>query len=310
MFTLRLVSVALSFYILAYCGLSLGVSLSWRLTAKLWRSFTPSGTADFLFGLRLFPLLGALAITAVYVVPSYLVLEPVGIDEPVGPILVVLTGGAFASLLAGFFRITDAQRRTSQLVSQWMDGAKPTELPAPVLRLPHHDPILTVAGIFAPRVLVSESAARILSRKELEVALRHELAHIHHRDNLKKLLFRFASFPAMARLESAWAETSEMAADDAAVSSSLEALDLASALVKLSRFAPVQPSRAITSALLPVGGASLSVRLGRLFNWARREKRRRTSYIVPSIAAIGMVAFLTYRPMLSAAHAMTEWLVR
>lgn len=310
MFTLRLVSVALSFYILAYCGLSLGVSVGWRLTAKLWRSFTPAAAADFLFGLRLFPLLGALAITAVYVVPSYLVLEPVYIDEPVGPMLVVLTAGAFASLLAGVLRTAGAQRRTSQVLLQWVDGAKLTELPTPVLRLLHHDPILTVAGIFAPRVLVSETAASILTRKELEVALRHELAHIHRRDNLKKLLVHFASFPAMAPLESAWVETSEMAADDAAVSSSLEALDLASALVKLSRFAPVQPSCTISSTLLPGSGASLSVRLGRLFNWARPEKRKRTSYIVPSVAAIGIVAFLTYRPMLAAAHAMTEWLVR
>jgi len=310
MFTLRLASVALSFYILAYCGLSLCISLGWRLTTKLWRSFAPAGAADFLFGLRLFPLLGALALTAVYVVPSYLVLEPVHIDEPVGPMLVVLTAGAFACLLAGILRTADAQRRTSQVLSRWVAGAKLTELPTPVLRLLHHDPILTVAGIFAPQVLVSETAASILTRKELEVALRHELAHIHHRDNLKKLLFRFATFPAMARLESAWVETSEMAADDAAVSNPSEALDLASALIKLSRFAPVQSSRAISSTLLPVSGASLSLRLGRLFNWARPDNRKRASYVVPSVATIGIVAFLTYRPMLSAAHAMTEWLVR
>ena len=312
MFALRLVSVAFSFYILAYCGLSLGVSLSWRLTAKLWRSFTPSSAADFLFGLRFLPLLGALAITAVYVVPSYLVLEPLHIDEPLGPMLLVLSGVAFAWLISATLRAAAAQRRTSRVLSKWVQGVRAADhgAPFPVLMLPHQSPILTVAGICAPRVLVSEAAATILTREELDLALRHELAHIRHRDNLKKLLLRFAGFPAMARLESAWLEMSELAADDAAVSDSSEALDLASALIKLSRFAPVQPHHTVTSALFPGTTASLTRRLTRLFNWAVPQNRKGTSYMLPSVAAIALLAVLTYGPMLSGIHALTEWLVR
>jgi len=312
MFATRLIAVTLSVFILAYCAFSLVVSLGWKLMARLWRSLAPARSAYFLLGLRLFPLVAAIAITAIYVVPSYLVLEPDQIDEPLGPMLLVLSGGALAWLLSATLRAVAAQRRTSRVLSTWVQGAKGADhgAPFPVLRLPHQDPILTVAGICAPRVLVSEAAATILTREELDVVLRHEVAHIRHRDNLKKLLLRFAGFPAMAGLESAWVERSEMAADEAAVSSPSEALDLASALIKLSRFAPVQRPHALTSALLPESRASLTARLGRLFNWAAPQNRKSTSYALPWLAAMAFFAAVTYAPMLSTVHALTEWLVR
>lgn len=59
-------------------------------------------------------------------------------------------------------------------------------------------------------------------------------------DNLKKLVFRFCFFPGMAKLESAWSQVAELAADDAAVSNMDDAVNLASALVKVSRLVPVE----------------------------------------------------------------------
>ena len=44
----------------------------------------------------------------------------------------------------------------------------------------------------------------------------------------------------MAKLEQAWSEAAEIAADNAAVSSLSQALDLASALIKISRITPVR----------------------------------------------------------------------
>ena len=72
--------------------------------------------------------------------------------------------------------------------------------------------------------------------------MNHEIAHVRRRDNLKKLLLRFVAFPRMAGLEAAWIEATEMAADDAAVLNASEALDLAAALLKLSRIRPIVPS--------------------------------------------------------------------
>ena len=73
---------------------------------------------------------------------------------------------------------------------------------------------------------------------------------MRRRDNLKKLLLRFVAFPGMAGLEAAWLEATEMAADDAAVSNAGEALDLAAALIKLSRLGPVEAPVDLTAALV------------------------------------------------------------
>ena len=89
----------------------------------------------------------------------------------------------------------------------------------PIFRTGNDAPTLTVAGVCAPKVLVSEAAVATLNPPELRTALRHEIAHALRYDNLKKLVFRFSVFPAMADLEHAWSEETEMAADDAAVSS-------------------------------------------------------------------------------------------
>ena len=312
MFALRLIGVALSAFILTYSLLSLAVSVGWKLVARLWRPLHPAQSANLLFGLRLSPLVAAIAITAVYVVPSYLVLEPTHTDEPFGPTLLLLASAAFAWLLGAVLRTVAVQKRTSHVLATWVQGAEGIEgdAPFPVLRLTRCEPVLTVAGICTPRVLVSKTAATMLTRQELGVALKHELAHIRHRDNLKKLLLRVVGFPSMTALESAWLEMSEMAADDAAVSNPTEALDLASALIKLCRFAPVHPSYAVTSALLHGTPASFTPRLQRLFDWAAPQKHQASSAMLPAMLAVGLCAVLTYGPMLLGVHALTEWLVR
>jgi Zn-dependent protease with chaperone function len=315
MFALRLLGVSLSVFILTYCALSLAVSAGWNLTAKLWQSLAPSRSANLLLVLRLLPLAVSSVITAVYAVPSYLILEPGHIEEPFGPTLVSLALAAVAWLVTAIVRAVSAQKMTSRMLFGWIQAASRIDKGTsfPVLRVSSCDPVLTVAGICAPKVFVSETTATILSSDEMEAALRHEAAHIRRHDNLKKLLFRFASFPTMGRIESAWSELSEMAADDAAISNSSEALDLASALIKLARFAPVQPSDALTSALLPGANASVTARIRRLFEWDGAEKAKNHGsglYVLPTALVALFCAVLTYGPLLTGMHTLTEWLVR
>jgi hypothetical protein len=116
----------------------------------------------------------------------------------------------------------------------------------------------------------------------------------------------------MKRLEAAWSEASELAADDAAVSSFRDALDLAAALIKLSRFAPVQQA-ILTTGLLHTSVGSLSRRIERLFTWNSRRtaaSRRRWWYGVPAVVATGICVVATYGVALSGMHEITEWLVR
>ena len=170
-----------------------------------------------------------------------------------------------------------------------------------------------MAGVCAPKVLVSDAALSALTTRELRTALKHELAHVNSRDNLKKLIFRFIGFPGMAGLEAAWSDAAEMAADDAAVSCLSDALDLASALIKLSRLAPVQPSAALTTALLQSSSASLRLRVQRLFAWsspADAFDRRALPYLLSSTLGLAICLIAGYSSVLAGMHSATEWLVR
>jgi Zn-dependent protease with chaperone function len=170
---------------------------------------------------------------------------------------------------------------------------------------------LTVAGVCSPRVLVSDAASAVLSTRELAIAMKHELAHVRLRDNLKKLLFHVCGFPGMTALEAAWADAAEMAADDSAVRCADDALDLASALIRLSRFAPVRPGAALTTALVQDSGV-VNARVARLLNW---EESGRRSLRVPWHIAFSLlggvwILVLSYGTVLSETHTLTEWLVR
>jgi Zn-dependent protease with chaperone function len=182
----------------------------------------------------------------------------------------------------------------------------------PIFRTGNNSPSLTVAGVCAPKVLVSEAAFATLNPPELRTALRHEIAHALRYDNLKKLVFRFSAFPAMADLEWAWSEQTEMAADDAAVSSFQDALDLAAALIKVSRLGPTESCSELTMALLH-SSTALSARVQRLVRWEKRHMPRARDpwwYALPLVAATAIGVVMIYGPALTQMHAVTEWLVR
>jgi Zn-dependent protease with chaperone function len=216
----------------------------------------------------------------------------------------------------GAWNAITAQRKTSRAVSGWLQDAT-TEVscyPVPLFRIRPSAPALAVAGGLSPRVFLSEAAAALLNGKELEIALKHEIGHVQRRDNLKKLLFRIYALPGMSELEKAWSEAAEMSADDAAVSNSGEALDLASALIKLSRFAPAQTNVLLATGLAQVPGTALNARIARLVAWNETRLTRPTrsllTYGVPGFLGVALCAVATYGIILSDMHKVTEWLVR
>jgi len=152
-----------------------------------------------------------------------------------------------------------------------------------------------------------------LTERELRSALRHETIHVRRRDNLRKLFMRVAAFPGMAQLESAWREATEMAADDAAVSSAAEALDLAAAVIKLSRLAPFAPAAELTTALVHSPAESVNARVERLIGWTEARQGSASGYswryACAALAVVGTLA-VTYTELLVRVHAATEWLVR
>jgi len=315
MFAVRCLGVSLAFFLIIYCALSIAVLRSWRFVQRLGRNFSARTMANLLFSLRVLPTAAAIVMCCAFVIPSFLLLEPRVSSEAVGEIPLTLGLGCAALFVAGAYNAWAAYMRTSRAVENWLMGA--TELTpynaVPVFQIRHTVPALTLTGVCAPRVLLSSSAAALLATTELNAALKHEIAHVRRRDNLKKLIFRLCVFPGMAQLEMAWSVAEEMAADDEAVSSTDEALDLASALIKLSRLAPVQPKVALTTALLQGGATAVNARIQRLVAW---DDSRVTStrglgrYLKPTLLGTGLGILFCYGSLLHDMHSLTELLVR
>jgi Zn-dependent protease with chaperone function len=334
-FALRGTAISFSVFVLVYCMLSFAVGAAWRSLALRFQRYPARRVADLLFTLRLLPLASAIIITAVFTVPSFLLLEPRAIDEPVGAIPLAL---GFCGAILGIFGIVNAtlaMGRATRAIAGWTREAEPlaTATPIPVLRISpnmpergpggngtarasetSNPPAMIAAGIARPRVLVSGVAESMLSAPEMRSALNHEIAHVRRRDNLKKLLLRLVTFPGMAALEDAWLEATEMAADDEAVANASEALDLAAALIKLSRIAPAEPSVDLTAALLHSPASVVNARVARLIAWNEQHRvvsqRRSLGYGVGVILVAVAVFALTYSQLLVHIHTATEWLVR
>jgi Zn-dependent protease with chaperone function len=317
MFAARLVAVSFSVFVLVYSGLSLAVSCGWR---KVWlysQKYQVRRSADLLFGLRLFPLAAAAAVTLAFTVPSFVLLEPRSIDEPIGiaPLLLGFCGLMLAAV--GVWNAARAVKTASRAITSWMSESNLVESRGkiPVVRISRVVPALAAAGILKPRILMSGAAEFLLTERELQTAVRHELAHVRRRDNLKKLLLRLVGFPGMAELEAAWLEATELAADDAAVCNAGEALDLAAALIKLSRLAPAEVQVDLTAALVHSPVAVMNVRVERLIAWSEERRvptgRGYSPWCAAGAALVLVAGFaVTYGALLARVHTATEWLVR
>ena len=320
MFAARGIAVSLSMFAIIYCIVSLVVVFLWQRAWVYARRLSARHASDLLLALRMFPLITAALITSTLTVPSFVLLEPHAIDEPLGGVLLALASFGLILGLVGISKAAIALRAASRAVARWTRGARPAESrnSVPVVTVSPACPAMTVTGILRPRILVSRAAERELTGGELEAALNHELAHVRLADNLKKLLMRFVSFPGMRGLEAAWLETIELAADDAAGVTNRDALDLAAALIKLSLMAPAGAATDLTVALVDRPVSSVYARVERLL--ARSEERVEVSKkssrlgglslgVAGTFAALVMFV-LAYNQLLLEVHRATEWLVR
>jgi beta-lactamase regulating signal transducer with metallopeptidase domain len=316
MFVVRGIAVSFSVFVMVYCALSIGVSRCWRVILGQIQHFPIRRGADLLFVLRMFPLIAATLITAAFTVPSFLLLEPRTIQEPVGEIPLVLGICGAVLGIAGIVNAVRASRRASRAIFAWTRKSEQVERcgRVAILRISQAVPAMTAAGIVRPKVLLSNVAEFLLTPNELQTALKHELAHVRRWDNLKKLLLQFVVFPGMAGLEAAWLESTEMAADDAAVASVRDALDLAAALLKLSRFTPEGPMVNVTAALVHSPASAMNARIERLITWSDERLAPFHHFVswygLGAILSTTALFAVTYSQLLVRVHTATEWLIR
>src|SRR5579864_1814773 len=189
MFLLRGIAVSLALFSVFYGCLSALAVSGWHLLARL-RNLQPQIFASLLLATRIFPLTIAAAITLLFVVPSFVLLEPRGVQEEVGWAPTILSACGLALLATGLILVIRAQVKTKRIVSSWLSNAHELDIgaPAPVFGVRRLIPPLTLAGVFRPRLLLAESSLFLLSPNELRLAIQHEVAHLRFRDNLKKLV--------------------------------------------------------------------------------------------------------------------------
>jgi Zn-dependent protease with chaperone function len=305
----HLVVLAFGAFFLVYVALSIALAAAWPLLKKRGEGWE----ASVLFTLRIVPLLVAVAVVGLLIVPSFLYLEPFGTGEALQSLGLTLAFGGITVISAGAILALLASRRATRFVAAYprirtveVAGSNTT-----ALAVAAPTPMLMVAGVCQPKLLISEEASRLLEPDEMQAAIRHELAHITCHDNLKKLVLRLIQFPFLHGLEQTWKRAAELAADDAAATNELAAVYLASALLKVaSRASSRLPE--LTMSLLPDEAHTLRLRIDRLLAWKpRSEGRSSRSVLWTSFALLGLLLLtLGYGPLLGQVHELTELLFR
>jgi hypothetical protein len=304
----------------AVSAASTGLVLAWARRAAFERR-RPEFIAGWLFRARLLPL-GAMAATVFGVVlPSYLWLEPHAGRESLG-LGFLLAAGAGAGLLTCLARRAwRAARQASQFAAQCRQAGVAVANPnAPQARLwviPEAPPLLALAGIVRPSLVISRAVLERLAPEELTASLRHEAAHLHAGDNFKRWLMRI--LPGYGRgsraIEATWARMTEWAADDRAVRSPhgpdpARSLALASALVAVAQLGS-HSCPAFCSPLAGNTAGELQVRVRRLLRFDTPQPRERHQKAALIASLLGTAALIVLAPAgLALAHAVLERLLR
>lgn len=247
MFFLLGLSIALAALLTFNSIASMFASLLWRVLGQGARRFSATSCAGLIFLLRIFPIIAGTVCVAMLLAPAYLAHEPRNNHEDISLKLAVIAGASAIGLALALFRGIAAWRATSQLISDWMRNAESIDLPQvriPAFRIEHPFPVIAIVGVLRPRLFIANKVLSSLTPRELMAAIEHEAGHVVARDNLKRGLIRacrdvLVVVPCGRRLDRAWLEASEAAADEyAARKGSQTALDLASALVRIARLVP------------------------------------------------------------------------
>jgi hypothetical protein len=291
----RLACLSLAAFFLAHTVLAAIVSLSARRAIERARQFRPHLAARLLFGLRLLPAAGAGFIVLALCAPSYIALEPANPAEEIGPACLIAALLGAATCLSGIARGLSAAIRSARYLRLCRTG---------------DGPVLLLAGVFRPQLIVSAALRDGLSAGEFEAALRHEEGHGRSRDNLKRLLIAISPdvFPFTQRLralDTAWQRMAEWAADDFSAAGCRErALSLASALVRVGRMRSAMPVIPLATSLLPEV-AELGVRVQRLIEGPPPAQEIPRKLLGPAcIALAGLVALAP--PMFTVVHRLLE----
>ena len=304
MFYVRGILVCVSVFVVVYVTTSWMAGCWWRAIARI-----AGDSSNLLFALRMAPAVLAVISVAALVLPSYVRFEPRVGEETIGVVPLLLSTSFALLATTGIWRVWQALRSTRKCVREWTVRASHGNVAGAVLVNSKTAPPVVLAGVSKSMLLISSAAYSALTATELERAIAHEMSHRRASDNLKKLILRAFQFPGMESLEKGWREAIEYSADAHAVESAAEAVELASALVKIARLQAAEMPD-LVSGLVDGAPSGLERRIERLLHW-RAEPRRAASWRHWHMAVIAALAVICACPsLLRGVHAITELLMR
>jgi beta-lactamase regulating signal transducer with metallopeptidase domain len=320
-YSLRLVFLCFAFFFLAHAALGLIAWAAGPGAIRLAEQIRSRAAARFLFALRLLPAALGMLVLFVLCVPSYLWLETKASAERVG-LLCIMAAAAGAALWVtaaartlraaiGSLRFRAQCDRSGEILKLARDNDRVTVIETDY-------PLIALAGLFHPRVVVSRNAMNALTAEELAAALEHETVHRASGDNWKRLLLRAApeAIPfsrCFAKIEQAWLRFSECAADaDATHGDEHASLALASALIEVARLGTARQVPAAVSSLVP-DPRDLAERIDRLLTPEPPQSKYRVGTVVAvavtSLLIAGLTAAMLSPSALIAVHEVLERLI-
>jgi beta-lactamase regulating signal transducer with metallopeptidase domain len=271
-------------------------------------------SAAFWLALRLLPSIAATAFVIALFAPSYWRYEPRAVEDlDVSLIIGAVAAGLLIAVAA--VRGWRAWRRAASRARAWLRLARPIEIAAgiPVYEVPIDAPMMALAGVFRPRLLVTRGVVEALTEEELRAGIAHEIGHFGARDNLKRLAMRAApdvlvSTRAAAAIEARWASAAEHDADRAGAADNATRCALASALVKVAKLTPLSTPLAEPISTL-VDGGDIASRVQRLLDDGAPAARVGRLPRLSTAVAIVATVVLSYGSVLWLVHEATELIV-
>ena len=304
-----------------------------RVSRRLLRNCSAQTRAEILFVMRIGPPVIAIIAIAAFMIPSYLIYEPHKTEEFVSWKLGALAVLSAIGVALAIWRGIRSWLATRSLLREWLASATPLQfdgIDVPTFVFRHPFPLIAVVGAFRPRLFIADHVLESLSREELTAAIAHECGHLAAHDNFKRSAMRISRaasllVPCGRSLDRAWSDASESAADEhAAQRSSLVALNLASALVRIAKMIPKGQQRivpaSVSAFLAPDEGTpGVKVRVRRLVELAGADPRHLANS-APLVRFMPWLVLATFvaagigiesRPqVLAAVHAFVEQVVK
>jgi hypothetical protein len=321
-YSMRLLCLCCASFFMIHLALAIAARLGTGTAVRLAAHMKPSSAARFLFGVRMAPLVLTVFAVLAFCVPSYLWLEPQASGEKVGFVcfLTAVLGAAIWAL--AIIRVVGAVRGTARYLHRCEQHGRKIIVPgapSPALLLADKAPVLAVAGVLHPQLVISRRVMHGLSTDQRDMALLHERAHCTSGDNLKRFLILLAPdvlpfVRTFSALERGWSRFTEWAADDqAAEGDPQRALSLASALVCVAKMG-TPPELTLLSSSLMDGDHELQQRVDRLLRPQPRPEKPAKELIplLTGVAALIVTAAITvslWPGSLAVVHQALEQLV-